>query len=80
MARILTSVREVVEALGGVSTLAKECQVVETAVWNWIGSNRFPARTYALMHDMLAEKSAAAPDVLWGMTRRISRHQPEMAA
>jgi transposase-like protein len=79
MARIFHSVREVVEGLGGVSVVARELGVVETAVWNWISAGVIPSNKYVAMHEMLADAEASAPNTLWSMTTRASR-QPEIAA
>lgn len=79
MAHILTSAGAVVDALGGVAEVAREFRVGETAIWNWIRRGYFPAHSYVLMHELLADRSASAPNSLWSMTMRASK-QEEAAA
>lgn len=73
MARILSSTRAVIEALGGVDAVASELQVTPNAVWNWVSFNQFPARTYVALHELMGLVPVSAPDTLWSMTTLASR-------
>lgn len=65
---MLTTVDDVINALGGSTTLvtmgcAKSTQVIS----NWRANGCFPARTYVLMMRELAEFRCSAPYTLWSM-------------
>lgn len=57
----------VIEALGGVTAVAKLCGAKLTAVGNWQKFEHFPARFYALMLDALHSRGLHADARLWGM-------------
>lgn len=64
----LTTVPEVIEALGGVPTVR---ELTEATSWqqvdNWRGRGRFPSRTYVVMTQALSALGVTADSGLWGM-------------
>lgn len=68
MVRKLTSVEEVVSALGGSKATGELARRASpSAGWNWIDRNGFPPDTYVVIQAALKEIGATAPDALWGM-------------
>ena len=63
----MNSVSEVIDALGGNSAVARLTSSRPNAVSNWRASGRFPANTYLILKDILAQQGHAAPDRLWAM-------------
>jgi hypothetical protein len=67
MARLDTTA-EVIEALGGIPSLAELADASITGVYNWRANDRFPADTYLLIQNELWElHGQTAPDRLWPM-------------
>jgi len=65
----LSTTREVVAALGGVSAVAKLTERKYPAAWHWPRSETFPANTFKTMTEALAAKGFTAPAALWGQER-----------
>ncbi len=58
---------EVMDMLGGTNAVAALTKRKPTAASNWRKFGRFPANTYLVMRDALAEDGFDAPASLWGM-------------
>lgn len=67
MVRELTTTAEVIDALGGVSEVAKLTGRSYGAAFNWRGFVRFPADTFVVMQAALKAIGCSAPISLWGM-------------
>jgi len=66
--RRLTSVTEVIDALGGDEKVAELTHAKPKAVWNWHGYfEAFPSDTYAVMERELRRRGYSAPPHLWKM-------------
>lgn len=65
--KIFKTTAEVITALGGIDYLAEMSSISPNAVYNWRADRQFPADTYRLIKDELAEIGADAPDYLWPM-------------
>jgi hypothetical protein len=67
--RILNSIEDVIEELGGVKAVAELTNRTNSAsvVPNWIDRKSFPRQTYAVMKAALHAKGATAPGDLWKM-------------
>ncbi len=66
--RKLTSIDEVVAALGGVqAVLSMTGRRYSSAISNWKDRGGFPPTTYLVMSEALKRKGASAPPSLWGM-------------
>jgi hypothetical protein len=65
--KILTSVDTVIDTLGGNLAVAKLFNTAPSAVSNWRGTGRFPARTYVLIQTELDKKNLLGSDGLWAM-------------
>jgi hypothetical protein len=63
----LQTTQEVIEALGGVSAVAKLTGRTYNAAHNWRSFTTFPANTYVTMTVALAAQGKTAPASLWGM-------------
>lgn len=63
---ILTTTREVIEALGGVPALTRKLGLKhESVVRNWIADEGFPARSYVAIQALLRPKRLRAADSLF---------------
>lgn len=62
----LKSAAEVIDALGGIASVAAMTGVGYNAAHNW-KTRRFPPRTYAVMVEALRAKGHTAPASLWRM-------------
>lgn len=67
MARILTTVEDVVRTVGGHDTVAGLIGISYSGVCNWIVAGRMPPRTYVALTVVLAARGATAPPALWQM-------------
>lgn len=67
----LSTTREVMDALGGTSAVAKLTGRTYSAAFNWLILKTFPANTYVALTDALAEKGKTAPASLWGMKQPV---------
>lgn len=65
--RELTTTSDVIEALGGVSEVARITGAKYPAAYNWTKFVVFPAKTYVVMQEALAALGCSAPASLWGM-------------
>lgn len=63
----LTTVAEVLEALGGTSAVAAIVGSKYSSIWMWKKSPTLPTRTYLILKEALEEKGLSAPSTLWGM-------------
>ena len=61
----LSTVEEVIEALGGVSSVARLTGVSYTAPFNWKAANVFPPRHYFVLRAALKKRGCSAPESLW---------------
>ena len=68
MAINLTTVNEVIDALGGNAEAAEALGVGYTSVTNWRMFGYFPARTYVQIQSELKRRRKTAPDSLWRMS------------
>lgn len=66
MSELNTTV-EVIEALGGLRSVAALTGRKPGAAWNWKKSPTFPSDTYVVMQDEIARMGHSAPPSLWGM-------------
>jgi hypothetical protein len=60
-------VANLVDLLGGTAAVAREFDVVPSAVSNWKRVGRFPARTYVHIVHKLQGKGIFPPSYLWSM-------------
>ena len=67
MGRELASAADVIEALGGISAVAKLTKSGYRAAANWKSFNAFPPRTYVAMKIALTRLGHSAPPELWRM-------------
>jgi hypothetical protein len=70
----LQTAAEVIDELGGASIVAQLVGRTSPAVRNWRASGDFPATTYLIIRNALAEKGKTAPAALWRMV------EPEQVA
>lgn len=63
----LTTVSDVVKALGGSGAVAEKTKNAVSAVSNWRKTDKFPADTYILIKGELEAVGKTAPDALWSM-------------
>ncbi|MGE0278443.1 MAG: hypothetical protein AB7R40_23855 [Nitrospiraceae bacterium] len=75
----LSTTREVMEALGGTSAVAKLTGRTYAAAFNWLDFKTFPSNTYVAMTEALAAKGKTASASLWGMVEP-PRSERESAA
>ena len=66
----LDSTAAVIDALGGTGAVSWLVGVGSSAISNWRTWSSFPARTYLLLTDALAERNLTAPSWLWDMEPR----------
>ncbi len=64
----LSSIDEVIVALGGPAATARLVARSPQAVTNWRAEGRMPPKLYLVMHAALAQRGKRAPASLWGMT------------
>jgi hypothetical protein len=64
---LLSTAAEIIEKLGGISTVGTLTNSGYRAVWNWKASNKFPARTFVVIDYELRKQGHIAPTSLWGM-------------
>jgi len=63
----LTTVDEVIEALGGNTAAAELLEVGYNSIINWRMSDRFPASTYVQIQGELGKRQKVASAYLWRM-------------
>ena len=63
--KMLTTVTEVLEALGGYAALAKRFGASPQSTWNWTVQHTFPADVYGTMLADLNALGFDAPPSLW---------------
>ena len=65
---VLTTTRDVIEALGGISKVAELTERKYGAAAQWPHFPKFPSNTYVALTDALERVGKTAPPSLWGMT------------
>jgi hypothetical protein len=65
--RELKSTSEIVDVLGGISSVARLTGSKYNAACNWKAALTFPSNTYVAMTTALKAKGYRAPASLWGM-------------
>lgn len=65
--RSLSTVNEVIIALGDNAGAAEITRRGVTAVCNWRAANRLPARSYLVITEALKQRGYCAPASLWEM-------------
>ena len=65
--KALETTKEVIDALGGTSAVAKITGRTYNAAHNWRSFEKFPANTFVVMSRALRAKGLSAPAELWGM-------------
>ncbi len=68
--RTLSSVSEVVDALGGTAAVARLTRGRMQTVSNWRERRRFPSGTHVMLTEAQAEIGCHAPSALWRMRER----------
>lgn len=63
----LTTTKDVIHALGGISAVAHLTGRKYTAAANWSRFEAFPADTYLVLTEALREVGKSAPASLWRM-------------
>jgi len=63
----ITTVEDVIDALGGIAEVAEMTSALPTAVYNWRADGKFPTDTYLLIQNELKARGRVAPDYLWPM-------------
>ena len=64
----LTTVEEVIAALGGQKRVAElTSRASPSAVPMWKNRRRFPAKTFTVLQSALQDLGLSAPNDLWGM-------------
>ncbi len=63
----LGTTKDVMDAIGGTSAVAKITGRTYNAAHNWRSFEKFPANTFVVMSRALREKGLNAPAELWGM-------------
>lgn len=74
MSNVLTTPKEVIEALGGYGEVAALVGIGYTAVFEWPRSanNRIPPKFYKVLSDELSARGKAALPSVWGFEERAS--------
>ena len=67
MSNELTTVDEVIDALGGTSETAKLVGRNSQAVSNWRARKQIPPETFVVLSAELRSRALSAPVSLWGM-------------
>lgn len=75
--RELSTTADVIEALGGVGSVAALTGRKYGAAFNWKGFVKFPADTFVVMQDALQAGGCTAPASLWGMVTAPLREPAE---
>lgn len=70
MAKSLTSVSEIIKALGGTKAACVILGVGQSAIGNWRGANRLPPHTFPTISQELLKRSLAADLELWRWDRK----------
>ena len=65
--KIIRTVDDVIDALGGNLKASKLLGVKYNSITNWKMFGRFPSDTYVLVQDQLMQRGQVAPDELWRM-------------
>lgn len=73
MGKSLTSVAEIVKALGGTRSAAAILGVGQSAVGNWRGANLLPPHTFPTISQELLKRGLAADLAVWNWDRRTRK-------
>lgn len=67
--RLLVSVPQILDVMGGQKGIAKYMRVSTAVVSNWKATGKFPAATYVALQQRLDKLGYTAPDKLWTMRK-----------
>jgi hypothetical protein len=70
--RMVRSVPELVDALGGNKAAQEFFGISGQLIWHWRENNRIPARLHLLHTAKLADKGIEAPVQLWGFVQEAA--------
>ena len=73
----LTTVNEVIEALGGTKAAASLLSISPSAVSVWRVNNKLPAHTFTVISQELLSKMLSADFSLWNFDRKKSSRRLE---
>ena len=73
MLKQITTVPQVIEALGGPTATGRIVGKSPQSANNWRLANRFPAKTYPALNQALAELGYTAPSSLWRIIERVEQ-------
>lgn len=62
---MLTDTRQVIKALGGLKAVMELTGRNYNAAWHWTRKPTFPANTFVVMQQALAQQGKKAPASLW---------------
>lgn len=77
MGKSLTSVSEIVRALGGTKEACAIFDVGQSAIGNWRGANRLPPHTYPIVQSELMKRGLSADLSVWRWDRTTRKADPE---
>lgn len=72
----LSTVREIIDVLGGNAEVARLFGISAKAPSNWISAGQMPPGTYPVIKEELWRQKKTAPDKLWSFRQRISEVSP----
>lgn len=70
MRKTLTSVSEIVDALGGTKAACAILGVGQSAIGNWRGANLLPSHTFSVISEELLKRGLSADLGLWRWERK----------
>lgn len=73
MSKSLTSVAEIVKALGGTRAACAILGVGQSAVGNWRGANQLPPHTFPTISQELLKRGLSADLGVWNWDRRTRK-------
>lgn len=80
MSKSLSTVSEVIQALGGTKAVAQLFDLREAAVGNWRIANAMPPHTFTKIQAELMARGTTADIGLWKFTRKKSDRRLETTA
>ncbi len=72
MPKEITTVPQVIKALGGPTATGRIVGKSPQSANNWRLANKFPAKTFPAMTSALAERGYSAPPSLWRIIERAN--------